>query len=150
MALNELDRIWQENGGSVVRLPKGTVLWHGGIIGPKHPMTDEHLLWTTRNEEDKEHYDGQARFFANFKKVEPYRLELVLNTDMECANFKAASLLRFTEIFCDCSHDKMKSMLKKWLEQKGFAGILGINGGADEVVVYNPHQVLGIKNTIRI
>lgn len=150
MALQALDGIWRNQGNRTVQLSKGTVLWHGGIIGPHHAMTGDRLLWTTRNEEQKDYYDGQARCFAKTMKLNPYRLELMLNTDVHCADFNAFSLLNFTMQYCNYNHDEMSRTLKQWLIHKGLGGIVAINGGPDEVVVYNPHLTLDISHMMPI
>lgn len=107
-------------------------------------MTDDHLLWTTRLEGAKDYYDGQAREFAKFMKLRPYRLELVLKETLRYADFKAASLLQFTMKYCNCQHGTMKKFLKDWVSSKNLAGVVAINGGPDEVVVRNPHVVLQV------
>lgn len=147
-ALAALDQIWRQQGGCSEKLSSGTRLWHGGLIGPQWPMADDRLLWTTRIEAEKHHYDGQAREFAAYSKVEPYRLELELTVDAEFADFRSASLLEFTKIHCNYQHPTMKKYLTDWVSAKGLGGVVAINGGPGEVAVRNPSQVLAIRSQL--
>lgn len=147
VAIQYLDSYWAKQGKEIVTLKSMTPLWHGGIIGPSHPMVDGKMLWTTKNPNKKHLYDDQARATALVRKVIPYFLDLELSVDLELANFNAASMSAFCEQFCNYQHGTMKEYLLDWISILSLDGLIAINGDADEVAVCQPETNLRILSS---
>lgn len=142
----ELDGYWSSNQNKVEILAKGTMLWHGGIIGPELPASDDIALWTTRDPEKKADYNGWAYDDAKRLEREAYLTEFKSNRDLRLACFMQKSMHSFTVKQCGGSHNSMKAAVTEWLESKSLDGIAGINSGADEVVVKAPASDLLVSS----
>jgi len=142
-----LTRIWADHGEVRETMPEGTTLWHGGTVTKADEIDDARSLWCTRNGNDADRYDGQARQDAQRAGLQPYRLTLATARPLELANFGGASLRQFTRDHCDSQHELMKTALRDWCLVNRFDGVLNINCNLDEVVICRPAQDLIVKVT---
>jgi hypothetical protein len=133
-----IDVIWSENGSGVIRLPKGTSLWHAGLVGPQQPLNDERGLWLTNESSLRHNYSECAGQYARQIGAAAFLREFQTVRELRLADFGKASMGNFTEKFCNAEHDLMKRAVLAWIRRRGFDGIVSINGGADEVVISRP------------
>lgn len=144
----ELTKIWKSNGSQDYMMPKGTRLWHGGTISGNSELDDSHSLWCTCDFDKAGNYDNSARENSKHVNLAPYRLTFETSRELKLANFRGASLLRFTHDHCECQHNIMKIALRNWCVAHNFDGVVNINRGSDEVVVCNPRSDLEIVDAL--
>ncbi|UCV28456.1 hypothetical protein [Ferribacterium limneticum] len=144
-AATYLDAAWLLNQNRTLLLPVGTRLWHGGLIGPNNSPANAKGLWTTRNSQQRTHYNSWALQEAISKGVNAYLTEFETNKDLLLADFASYSLNPFTAALCNGAHNNMKQAVMAWLVKKSnLSGIVAINSGPDEVVISLPATDLTI------
>lgn len=145
-ASNYIDAAWLANQNKVLDLPKGTSLWHGGLIGPNNPVINAKGLWTTRDAQRKTFYNQWAKDDAVRHGGTAYLTEYSNNATLPLADFNRHSMTYFTETFCNGSHDLMKASLIAWVQAIPSLrrGIVAINSGPDEVVIAYPATDLDV------
>lgn len=144
-ASNYLDTVWLNNQNKIVTLPAGTLVWHGGLIGPNNPVTNQKGLWATKDPQKKAYYNGWAKNDAQGKGITAHLTEYETSKDLPLADFDGHSMTFFTETLCNSQHDLMKKSIIAWVTAKpSLRGIVAINSGVDEVVFAYPANDLNV------
>ncbi len=143
-----LTNIWADSGSQRFSMQRDTMLWHGGTVSKTSELDDSRSLWCTCDPSNANYYDGSARENSQIGGLRPYRLTLATEHSLELANFCGASLLLFTNEYCDYQHNRMKIALRDWCLANSFDGVLNINRGPSEVVVCRPAHNLRIVQAI--
>jgi len=145
-AMAELTRIWHRSSGSAVEeLPAGMLVWHCGCIPSASDLDDAKALWTAREAAAAADYEGTARENSRWSKHPPTKLEFELRRPLKAADFASQSLRPFTQQYCNCNHDSMKAILRKWMLAEGFDAIVRLNSDPTEVVVARPAADLVVR-----
>lgn len=144
-AIQALTDIWTLAGHAGIEfLRKGTAVWHSGLITTMAEMDDHKALWTTRSADCQTTYCNSARADSAYAKKPAALLMMTLNTDLRAADFNSASLLKFTQDYCNSSHDQMKATLRAWCIHYKFDAVVRLNSDATEVVVVKPATSLSL------
>lgn len=138
-----LDKIFADAGGLVTTIAAGTSCSHAGVL-PKCLVLDDNIpCWTTTDQNKAINY---ARIAVTTHVTKPTNgsfpqiINGVVDNDLHCGVMHGTSFDEFTRVFCGTSHAHLKAWIASWCEEPGrnFDGLVGTNGGADELVIMKP------------
>ncbi|WP_374604687.1 hypothetical protein [Niveibacterium sp.] len=140
-----IDAAWQANKKKIDVLFCGTHLWHGGIVGPNNPATNQRGLWTTKDAQKSTRYNRWSKEEAQKNGVNAYLTEYITTRDLQLADFGCFSMKDFMNKYCNSQHNTMKQSLIAWVNTKPeLRGLVAINTAADDVVVAYPADDLNV------
>jgi len=145
ISFSTLDSIWREHGAICTEIPSGSFLWHCGNINKFDEISNDRMLWTTRNEKKKSFYLSYGRD-SNGNSISLSLLEFKTTKTLKLANFNKVSILSaLGNFFPPFDHPAISSALRDWCVANTFDGAVSINSEVDEVVICNPRDSLVIN-----
>ena len=150
-----LDKLFADAGGHVMTVTAGTACSHAGVL-PKTLVLDDGIpCWTTTDPNKAINYAG----LAVTKHVNepsagsfPQIINGVVDVDLHCGVMHGTSFDDFTRVFCGTSHAHLKAWIASWCAEptRKFDGLVGTNGGADELVIMRPFSKVTWKPRITL
>jgi len=135
--------LWHAAGSRTVAMPKGSDLWHSGLIAGAQSVDDAVALFATRDRGLSGLYRPQAGVAALRSGRVAATVRFATRIDLRLADFGRLSLRNFMERF-GFSHDDAKRALRSWCLEEGLDGVVELNRGSDEVVICRPAQHLEV------
>lgn len=138
-----LDKLFADAGGLTTTVTAGTPCSHAGVL-PKILVLDDGIpCWTTTDPNKAINYAGIAvtqHVTEPSAGSFPQIINGVVDVDLHCGVMHGPSFDAFTRVFCGTSHAHLKAWIASWCAEPGrnFDGLVGTNGGADELVIMKP------------
>lgn len=131
--IDQIEHLYLAGGGPVKTVARGTQLWHVGNIDESLKIRFGRPLWTTDNHAKINSYENQALQAG----IPAFRLHLHLTAYLYAADFTGIKIKHLA--VNGVTHGILAYCLKEWANGR-FSGVVGTNGGADEVVLLSPES----------
>lgn len=136
-----LDKLFADAGGLPTTIAAGTRCSHAGVLRRSIELDDHIPCWTTTDPHKSINYAATAITIYNSKPSHgafPQIISGIVATDLHCGVMHGTSFDQFTKDFCENSHDNLKVWIASWCVERQLDGLVGTNGGTDELVIMRP------------
>lgn len=136
-----LDKLFADAGELSTTIAAGTRCSHAGVLRRSIELDDHIPCWTTTDPHKSINYAATAittHVSTPSHGAFPQIISGIVATDLHCGVMHGTSFDQFTKDFCDNSHDNLKVWIASWCVEKKLDGLVGTNGGADELVIMRP------------